>query len=308
MKSLRLSVLSLLLLLCSSAVSAQTSFMVMSIKGRVTYRDNGKGPWKQLRVGATLDAKDVVKTSFASYAKLMMDQARLVSIDENTRKKLGEFEALKGRSGGEATAGSILQYAASQMQRSREEREEPVYGAVRGDLQLFTAVFPKYTIMSTDPLFEWVDAEDADEYEFILLDDAFNTILRTTLQADQFRYVSDSLTPLDPDRQYHWRITRLSDYAESDVQSFRILPADTVESIRAEVERLNAELTAMGADEVTLHLIRGIYFEKRGLLTDAFREYRKTITLAPEVEEYRGMMRNLLFQMKLYAEEEYLLD
>lgn len=308
MKSLRLIVLSMTLLLCAGAVTAQSSFMVMSIKGKVTYRDNNKGSWKELRVGATLDAKDVVKTSFASYAKLMMDQSRLVSIDENTRKRLGEFEALKGRSGGEATAGSILQYAASQMQRSREKREDPVYGAVRGDLQLFTAVFPKYTVMTTDPLFQWVDAEDAGEYEFILLDDEFNAILRTKLRTDQFRYVSDSLAPLHSDRQYHWRITRLSDYVESDIQSFRILHADTVEAIRAEVRRLDAELTEMGADEVTLHLIRGIYFEKRGLYTDAFREYRNTIALAPEVEEYRDMMRNLLFQMKLYAEEEYLLD
>jgi hypothetical protein len=29
--------------------------------------------------------------------------------------------------------------------------------------------------------------------------------------------------------------------------------------------------------------------------------------LAPEVEEYRQMLRNLLYQMKLYAEEEYLM-
>lgn len=308
MKSMRRIALIALIMTLASGVSAQTSFMVMSVKGKVTYKDDGRGPWKALKVGVTLDARDVVKTAFASYAKLMMDQSRLVSIDENTQKTLSAFEALKGRNAGEATAGSILSYAAAQMKKSREEREDPVYGAVRGNFDVFSAVFPKYTVMTTDPLFQWVDAANGDEYEFILLDDEFNTIARSVLHKDEFRYVSDSLAPLSSDRQYHWRITRLSDGLQSDIQTFRILPADTVAAIHDELKNLDAELMRMGADEVTLHLIRGIYFEKRGLYTDAFQEYKKTIALAPDVDEYRAMMRNLLFQMKLYAEEEYLLD
>ncbi|MBN1447628.1 MAG: hypothetical protein JXA28_06825 [Bacteroidetes bacterium] len=308
MNILQITVTGVVLLLTTAAVSAQTQFMVMSAKGKVTYQDDGKGPWIAVKVGMTLDGKDIVKTSFASYAKLMLNRSRLVSIDENMTKRLAEFEALAGRNAGEATAGSILEYAAAQMNRTREKDDDPVYGAVRGGFDVFTAVFPKYAVMTTDPLFQWVDADEAQTYDFILLDDQFNTITRMKLNTDQFRYLSDSLPALSPDHQYHWRITRLSDYLESDIQTFRILPADTVAAIQDELGKLDTELTAMGADDVTLHLIRGIYFEKRGLYTDAFHEYKETIALAPDVEEYREMMRNLLFQMKLYAEEEYLLD
>jgi hypothetical protein len=307
MKTLRLLLLSALLLLSTTAFS-QSSFMVMSIKGKVTFKDGGKGPWQNLNVGDVLDKKDVVRTSFASYAKLMMDQSRLVSIDENTVRKLAEFEAVQGRSAGEGTSGSILQYAAKQMKRSKEEGKDPVFGAVRGDLDVFTAVFPKYAVMSAEPLFRWVDAGEAHEYEFILLDDMFNTVTKMRIDEDTFRYFPDSLPALSPDRQYHWRITRLTDFVQSDIQTFRILPQDTVDAIQTELENLDNELHEMGADDVTLHLIRGIYFEKRGLFTDAFLEYKATIALAPDVEEYRDLMRNLLFQMKLYMEEDYLME
>ncbi|MDT8323294.1 MAG: hypothetical protein RRA94_04205 [Bacteroidota bacterium] len=304
----------LLLLLPGIPLAAQQSFLVMSVKGKVTVKDNGKGSWKPVRVGDVLDGEDIVRTAYASYVKLMMDQKRLVSIDADTERALADFEALKGRNAGEGASGSILAYAARQMKRSRETKDAPVYGAVRGNLDVFTAVFPKYAVMTPEPLFQWVDAEEARQYEFILLDEEFNVIGRSQFGDDRFRYIAKGMTtaegmaPLERDRQYHWRITRLSDGMQSDIQSFRILAQDTVTVIRQELEKLDEELGLMGADEVTLHLIRGIYYERRGLYTDAFLEYRQTIRLAPEVQEYRDMMRSLLFQMKLYAEEEYLLD
>jgi hypothetical protein len=194
------------------------------------------------------------------------------------------------------------------MKRSRDAKDAPVYGAVRGNLDVFTAVFPKSDVMTPEPLFQWVDAEEARQYEFILLDEEFNVISRSQFGDDRFRYMAEGMAPLQRDRQYHWRITRLSDGMQSDIQSFRILASDTVDIIQQELRNLDAELEQMGADEVTLHLIRGIYFEQRGLYTDAFLEYRQTIRLAPDVQEYRDMMRSLLFQMKLYAEEEYLVE
>mgnify|MGYP001246036601 CR=1 FL=1 len=305
MKTLRLL---LLLLVLSTTALSQTSFMVMSVKGKVTFKDAGKGKWRAVSVGDVLDGKDVVRASFASYVKLMMNQSRLVSIDANTTRKLSEFEAVKGRRGGEGASGSILEYAAKQMKRSQEDNSDPVFGAVRGDMDVFTAVFPKYAVMSPAPLFRWVDAEKAESYELILLDDMFNTVMTLEIYCDSFLYLPDSLPQLNPDRQYHWRITRLTDYVQSDIQTFRILPQDTVQAINAELQSLDKELKEMGADDVTLHLIRGIYYEKRGLYTDAFLEYEQTIALAPDVEEYRDMMRNLLFNMKLYAEEDLLLE
>ncbi|MCB2206517.1 DUF928 domain-containing protein [bacterium] len=308
MKRLRISLILVAALLFVQHAMAQDSFLVMSVKGDVTFKKGGKGEWSKVRVGDVLGKSDRVRTAYASYVKLMMDQTRLVSIDAHEERVLKDFKAIKGRNAGEMATGSIMQYAARQMKKSRDKKDAPVYGAVRGNLDVFSAVFPKYAVMTPEPLFQWVDAEDAKQYEFILLDDAFNIIARSRFGDDRFRYMPSELPPLEPEKHYHWRITRLSDGMESDIQSFRILAKDTVAAINQELKNLDTELNSMGADEVTLHLIRGIYFEQRGLYTDAFLEYKETIRLAPEVQEYREIMRNLLFTMKLYSEEDYLLD
>ena len=284
------------------------SFMVMSLKGKVEVQKGTvkKVEWTPLKIGDQLSNDAVVRTSFASYAKLMMDQKRLVSIDENTTKKLAEFRGGDGRSNGGAS-GSLLQYAASQMKKTREPGQDNVFGAVRGDMDMVSAVFPKHAVMTTEPLFRWVDPSEEGKYEVLLLDADFKVIARMQSGEHALRYMRDELPALDNDREYHWRVTRTSDGLESGIETFRILSRDSIAVIVEELGRLDAELRDMGADDVTLHLIRGVYFEKKGLLTDAYGEYVETMRLAPEVTEYRDMLRALLFQMKLYNEEELLL-
>ncbi|MFZ1730227.1 MAG: hypothetical protein WBQ23_07485 [Bacteroidota bacterium] len=308
MKHLRLLLIPALMLFLLNSAAAQNGFVVMSLKGKVEVKKPGKkSSWQAVQVGEVLGKETTVRTSFASYVKLMMGESRLVSIDEKTTIKLTDFNR---KSRGEISAsasGRLLEYAAKQVKNSRSKNDEPVFGAVRGNTEVFSAVFPKSYVMTTEPLFEWVDADDAKNYEFVLLNDSFDVVTRATLEDHSFRYDGGSKPALDNDRQYHWRITRMSDGMESDIQSFRILPADTIAAVIEEIANLDEELTKMGADEVTLHLIRAIYFERKSLYTNAFLEYKETVRLAPEVEEYRQMLRNLLFQMKMYAEEEYLL-
>jgi hypothetical protein len=289
------------------STQAQDGFVVMSLKGKVEARKaGGNASWMAVKVGDILDAGHTVRTAYASYVKLMSGKSRLLSIDENTTRQLSAFREKRQSSG--SASERLLEYAAMQMKNSRARNDDPVYGAVRGNLDVFSAVFPKFSVMTTEPQFEWVDAESAHQYEFVLLDDAFRIVTRMQLGDAGFRYGEQSGPALEDGRRYHWRITRISDGMESEIQTFQILPADTIAEIRAELTRLDAELLDMGADEVTLHLIRAIYFEKRGLYTDAFLEYKQTVRLAPDVQEYRDMLRNLLFHMRLYAEEEFLLE
>lgn len=298
------------LLLCFAVTTqAQEGFVIMSLKGKVEARKTaGNESWQAVNVGDVLEATHTVRTSYASYVKLMTERNRLLSIDANTTKQLSSFtETNKLPSSGSASE-RLLEYAAMQMKKSRSRSNEPTYGAVRGSLDVFTAVFPKLAVMTTEPRFEWVDAEAAQQYEFVLLDDAFNIVTRVQLDEAGFSYGEERGPVLGDGRRYHWRITRLSDGLESEIQTFQILHADTIREIREELTRLDEELLTMGADEVTLHLIRAIYFEKRGLYTDAFRAYKQTVQLAPDVQEYRDMLRNLLFHMRLYAEEEFLLE
>lgn len=307
MKPFRLLVL--LTLLCLAVpVIAQDGFVVMSLKGKVEARAPGKkSVWQDVKVGDVLGQKHTVRTAFASYVKIMTAGKRLLSIDENSTRQLSELASSQTAPAKGSTSGRLLEYAAAQVTKTRSRQDEPVFGAVRGNTEVFSAVFPKNVVMTTAPLFEWVDGGEAGEYQFLLLDDGFDVVARASVKEHRLQYEGEPLPALEEDREYFWRITRLSDGMDSDIQSFRILPADTIAAVREELTRLDEELTAMGADSVTLHLIRAIYFEKRGLYSDAFIEYKETVRLAPEVDEYREMLRGLLFRMKLYAEEEYLL-
>jgi hypothetical protein len=174
-------------------------------------------------------------------------------------------------------------------------------------MDIVSAAFPKQHLMTTKPLFRWIDPAQHGKYELVLLDDSFTVIARMQSEHQSLQYLAETAVLLENDREYHWRVRRMTDGLESGVESFRILPRDTIDAIRMELERLDTELRGMNADDVTLHLIRGIYFEQKGLYTDAFNEFSETVRLAPDVAEYRDMLRSLLFQMKLYNEEEQLL-
>jgi hypothetical protein len=307
MKALRYTLILTCLLILPLTVLSQ-SFMVMSLKGKAEVQSKGmkKNQWKPLNIGDQLAPTDVIRTSFASYVKLMMDQQRLVSVDENSTMALSAFRGAGARKT-EGASGKLLQYAASQLRKSRDGGPENVFGAVRGELDIVSAVFPKHAVMTNEPLFRWVDAAEKNKYELLLLDDDFKVVARLQSGDRMLSYTSDEATVLKHDRVYHWRITRLADGLESGIESFRILSKDSIAAIENELVRLDTELQEMGADDVTLHLIRGIYFEKKGLFTDACHEYSETVRLAPGVAEYRDMLRSLLFQMKLYNEEELLL-
>lgn len=306
MKSIRYAALFVLLLLAVPLV-AQDGFVVMSVKGKVESKAPGrKAAWQAVKVGDVLGRRHSVRTSFASYVKIMTADSRLLSIDENSTTELSKLAASKASPSKSGTSGRLLEYAAAQVKKSRARSDEPVFGAVRGNTEVFSAVFPKSSVMTTAPVFEWVDGLEAGDYRFILLNDSFDVVARAEVKENRLRYDGGSYPALAEDREYFWRITRLSDGMDSDIQGFRVLPSDTIAAVRDELVRLDEELSAMGADSVTLHLIRAIYFEKRGLYSDAFVEYKETVRLAPDVDEYREMLRGLLFRMKLYAEEEYL--
>ncbi len=293
-----------LLLTVAVSAQAQDSFMVMSVKGKAEVSAKGK-TWKKVEVGQVFGKRDVIRTSFASYVKLMMNEDRLVSIDENTTKPLAEFIRAKS-SRGEGSAGKILQYAAAQMTKTRQKQGGNDFGAVRGGMEVFAAVFPMHAVLSPEPRFEWIDSDSTGNYELLILDDQLAAISRKQVQNVQFALdVEPGL--LKPGATYHWQLARVNDPQSAQWQTFTVLPQDTINFVQRELESLDRELTSMKADDVTRHLIRAIYFERRGLFGDAFREYKTTVRLAPEIQEYRDMLRGLLVSMRLMNEEEYLL-
>jgi len=288
----------------ASIASAQDKYIVMSVKGKVEVL-SGKNKWKPVQVGQELKSNDVLKTSFASYVKLMMDNTRLVGIDENTQKSLAEFSAQeKDAKGGNAK--TILAYAAKQMQQTKQAKSSTEFGAVRGNREVFNATFPKYAIMTTQPEFKIVDAGDHSRYEIMILDSNFNTVVRHVVDKDVFVY-PETLPAIAPGVVYYWKVARLSDGETSDIQRFSVLSKDSVAAIETELVNLKKELDVMGADDIMHRLIRGVYFEKKELYYNAYLEYKETVRLAPEVDEYRDILSNLLLKLSLYNEQEYLM-
>jgi hypothetical protein len=290
--------------LVAVSVSAQPKFLVMSAKGKVEFKVEGS-KWKSVKVGMELPSQATVKTSYSSYVKFMMGKNRLVGIDENTTKQLADFARAMNQ-GKESKTNTILAYAAKQMKRDRTRQTETEFGAVRGDMEVFNATFPKYAVMSGNPAFRIVDESRSHEYEIALYDTDMNLVAKPTIQSESFVY-PDTGSPLVPGKTYYWKATRVADGLMSDVQRFTIVHPDTVAFIKNELENLDSELTEMGADSVMHHLIRGVYFEQKQLYYNAFLEYRRTVHMAPGVQEYRDMLSALLLTLSLHNEEEYLI-
>ena len=296
-----------LLAFLAIAAQGQDTFMVMSVKGKVESTSSRSKTWKKVSVGIVLGDNDIIRTSFASYVKIMVNGARLVSIDENTSKPLKEF-GTKKKAGTEqqSPTGSLLQYAAEQFSKNKSRKGGSDFGAVRGGMEIFSAVFPKSNILTPTPSFQWVDSDSGSAYDVMVVDENFTTIGRAKVSGKSITLDTTNLK-LQDGKTYHWRVSRIKDGESSDIQSFHIMQHDTVTAIREEVSRLNSDLLGMGADEITIHLIKAVYYEKKALYCDAFNEYKETIRLAPDVEEYRDMMRSLLMNLRLYNEEEFLL-
>ncbi len=294
-------------LLLPAAAVAQDSFVVMSVKGKVEHapKKNAKS-WTPLTVGMTLKATDVVRTSFSSYAKLMVNSQRLVSIDQNATRQLSTLVPKKAARSSENAAGAIMQYAAAQMQRARDDKVHNTYGAVRGTSPVFEALFPLATERGGTMAFTWVDDDPVPTYEVIIQDERNDIVDRRMVEGTQFT-ADPGVLPLAQGGSYRWSVVRMTDGAASAPRSFRVLDADTALVIAREVEQLEKELAAMGSDSVTTHVVRGVYFERRSLFADACREYLAAIRLAPDVDEYREILRGMLASQQLPADESLLL-
>jgi hypothetical protein len=292
-----------ILMSCAAPLRAQDTFLVMSAKGKVEYSTGKSGKWKKLEIGQTLKKGDVVRTSFASYVKLMLNAQRLLSIDENTTSPLAEFVKSKG-GGADNASGKILAWASQSMSKSKQRKTGPDFGAVRGGMGVFSAVFPTQSILTDAPTFQWIDTDSAADYQILVLDESYQVVDRRDAKGYS---ISAEPRKLANGKTYHWQVTRITDGEIANVQSFTIVPKDTAQAVAREIESLDKELAKMNADEVTRHLIHAVYYEHKGLYQDAFAEYRETIRLAPDVEEYRSMLRNLLVTLRLLGEEEYLL-
>jgi hypothetical protein len=302
---LRISAILFVFTIVSVCVTyGQNKFIVMSVKGKVEFLSK-KDKWKPVKVGQEFTTKNVLRTSYASYVKLMMNNSRLVGVDENTKKPLEQF-AKNSRGAKKGSANTILAYAAKQMRQTKSAKKQTEFGAVRGSLEVFNAAFPKYAIMSSKPEFFIVDAEDASKYELVIMDSGLDPVFKKVIEKNYFVYPADS-PEIIKGATYYWQVRRMSDGKESDIQKFQIIENASITAIEEELKNLKKELDEMGADDIMHHLIRGVYFEQKQLFFNAYLEYKETILLAPNVQEYRDMLSSLLLQLSLYNEQEYLM-
>lgn len=301
-----LSLLALLCLLASPEATAQDRYVAMSVKGKVASSTDRGASWKKLSVGQTLGGSTLVRTSYASYVKFLMNGERLVCIDAKSSKRLSALGGKKGASG--SVSSPVLLLASNAMQKATQKKSTSVPGGVRmlrNTASLFSAVFPRYGIMTSAPLFRWIDESGGRSYVLVIRDSAFIIVARDTVAGHSFDNSGTPL-PLRPGCTYYWQVARTDSALASNIATFTVLAPDSTKAVRAELARLDAELRAMKADDVVTHLARALYFERKSLYTDAFREYREAIALRPDTEEYRAMLKLLLLSLNLYVESDIL--
>ncbi len=293
-----LPALGMLVLFAACPASSQDSFMVISVKGKVEVSSSRSGRGQPAKVGDVLGSGSWIRTSYGSYAKLMMNGNRLVAVDERSHKPLSELASAAESPWEEGRAGRMLQSLAEHISRSRI-RSEDGYAGVRSPAEVFEAVFPVGSTMSSAPLFEWIDGDSAGSYDVLLLDENFNTLARRRCAGSRFETPRDE--KLTGGKTYHWQVTRISDGEASNVRTFRVLDPDTAAAVAEETGSIGRELELMGADEAAHNLILAVYYDLRGLAQDAFHAYRRTIEQAPGVAEYRDMLILFLKERRLHG-------
>lgn len=289
---------------------AQSTFTVLSVKGQAEYRKGKSAAWQPLTVGQELSSKDGVRTSLGSLVRLLQDKKRIVSVDEKRTASLSSFSKGKGTNGAEASvSGLVMSYASDQLRKLKETKSSKagasVFGAVRGSEPVFRPVFPRASELTTTPTFWWVDSQAEGEYTLSLRDKAHTLIYQTTLKDPRLAY-HPPLPPLVAGQEYSWTVTRAGDETGGEPVVFQVLAADTILLIQKEQAQLRRQFAEMKLDENTCRFLEALYLEKRGVYSEACALYTSLVKAAPEVQEYRDMLRNLLVTLKFYDEIPYI--
>ncbi|MDH7514711.1 MAG: hypothetical protein QHI48_02380 [Bacteroidota bacterium] len=277
----------------SPVAPPQDSFLVVSVRGKVTATTMPGSKARVVHVGDRFGPGTRMRTGYGSSVKLLVGGCRLVAIEERTSRRLADLETAHdfGVGGEEARVLRALERRIGRAGSARAGVEAGVRAA-----SVFEALFPEGTTLSRRPTFEWVDTDTAGVYECILLREDFSLLGRFVFPGGLYASGrGDSL--LDRGKRYHWQVVRLRDGETSNICSFHVLEADTIQAVEAEIEALGR---MPGADDTVIGaLLKAAVYEGRNLRQEAFHAYREAMQAAPEATVFRAMLIHYLADIRL---------
>lgn len=308
MKQLKTSLTVLCLSLLMAHVQAQDFvFRVLASKGDNQMKTSGEeDAWKPIRTGEKLQAGDELKVAEDTYLGLVHHTGRTLEI-----KQAGHFHAdeLSDRmkEGENSVLGKYASFLISKMNEEEEDmakdykKYQNATGAVKRALSTATAlkVLMPHTAEAMGPAVtvRWTEADlpQAPAY-LVTLKNKFSKTIKTLKTEEPFVILdlSDSECVGEELIIFDVRVAGKKRY-RSEEYGIKKMSAENINDIQEELNTIIKEGSSPSAMD---YLLLASFFEEKNLLLDAITAYEKTITLEPEVPEFKLLYSRFIKQQK----------
>ncbi|NWF89723.1 MAG: hypothetical protein HXY50_09720 [Ignavibacteriaceae bacterium] len=282
-------------------LAQQNSFKVLTISGKVSYKNSSSSTWKTLRTGEVLKMEDELLLEKNGYLVLMSSHGKTIEVLDEGTSRVREIESRLNNS--QTSLGKkFTDFIVQEMMTNKSEKKEmkTFAAVVRVKPNHIESGIPAFTAFSeTEILIKWYTYPYSSKYVLSIINSDKAAIFMDITEDTVYSFDSEKLK-LNKGKLYYWYVFD-ADNPEvvSDTNSFSLLTEQEKNAISDSVELLNNELTSNRTPLNQFAL--GKYYENNNLNNDALDQYKSAILLIPESEELKKVFAKFLIKQKLYT-------
>jgi len=293
----KLTSLLIVVLLCSSlALSKDFVFNVISIKGTVEVQKNNSGKWEVLKIATKIAPSDKIRIASNSTVNLAHSSGKTIQVDapdEYTTAQLVMQVPSGSGSVGSKLARSVfddMSKSDNMLSKGNKKKITSVTGAgERGLTFIKVNSAKKVHYLMPDISFSWFNTEGMPEYKFFITDINDTPVFSSITKDTNFKIDADSIG-ITKDVYYFWYVASSADPTKkSDNISFKVLSEKNVSMINDSLEIIKREINA--EESAFQQVVIAKFYENNCLIPNAAQAYEKAITLSPDVDDYRNLYK-----------------
>jgi hypothetical protein len=297
-----------LLLISISSHAQQYTFKVLTYYGNVEYSSSSTQSWKKVKTGEGLQKDYILKLNRDSYTALMYKDGRTIELQNEGIFKIEELE-INIKNSKISVVQKYVNYVAQEVVLDKSEKKDmkTFAAVVRVKPNHIEAAIPAFTKLM-DPIVDlsWYSYPQSEQYVISILN-GDNRLLFMDLTNDTSYNLDAATINLSKETVYKWNVSDADNHKiASDTISFYLISSENKATILDTLQMLNDEI---GSNETPLNVLSLVsFYEKNNLNIEAFNQFNRVITLAPESEEYKKLFIKFLIMNKLYIKASELLE
>jgi hypothetical protein len=300
MKSLKISSLILIVFLCSSlAMSKDFVFRVISIKGTVEIQKGNIGNWEALKTASKIASNDKIRIVGKSSVNLAHSSGKTIPVDTPEEYTVPQLVALLPSgvgSVGSKLARSVLDdmsKSENMLSKGNKKNLTSVTGAGERGLTYIKVKSPrKVHYLRSEIAFTWFKTVGIQGYKFFITDINDSPVYSFTTKDTNYLIDVDSIG-IKKDLYYFWYVASSTEpNKKSDNISFKVLSDNKVSILNDSLEIIKREINA--EESAFQQVVIAKFYENNFLIPNAALAYQKAISLSPEVDEYRNLYKRFV--------------